>query len=98
MPRKTRNFGQVLGKKGTLPTPAEVNQKIAKLAGTSVPTPIVKTNAKGRPKKGTPREKFTTVIDPTKRDQLKILAIHQKRTVADILDELISEYLTDKDL
>lgn len=96
--RKTRNFGKVLGKKGTLPTPEEVNQKVAKLTGSPIPQAPIKQAQKGRPKKGTPREKFTTVIDPTKRDQLKILAIHQKRTVADILDELISSYLTNKDL
>lgn len=96
--RKTRNFGEVLGKKGTLPTPEEVSQKVAKLTGNPIPEAPIKQAQKGRPKKGTPREKFTTVMDPTKRDQLKILAIHQKRTVADILDELITSYLSDKDL
>lgn len=48
---------------------------------------------RGRPKKDHGRVKFTTIIDPIKRDELKILAIRQGRNVADILDELIDKYL-----
>ena len=56
-------------------------------------TNVVEKRERGRPKKAHGRVKFTTIIDPLKRDELKILAIRQGRNVADILDELIEKYL-----
>jgi hypothetical protein len=37
--------------------------------------------------------KFTTTIDENLLEQIKILAIKEKRSVASILEKLISDYL-----
>lgn len=40
--------------------------------------------------------KFTTMIDEEMLSAIKIQAIKEKRTVSDILNELIAEYLQKK--
>ena len=70
----------------------KINSSKKTKSKTISPTSL-KQRKRGRPKKEHGRVKFTTILDPTKRDKLKILAIHQKRNVADILDEIIDKYL-----
>nr|DAO29102.1 MAG TPA: antitoxin [Caudoviricetes sp.] len=38
--------------------------------------------------------KFTTTIDANLLEQIKIIAIKEKRSVSDILEELISKYVS----
>lgn len=40
--------------------------------------------------------KFTTTVDSELLDEIKIQAIREKRSVSDILNELIKEYLKQK--
>ena len=39
------------------------------------------------------KQKFTTTIDSSLLEEIKIRAIKEKRSVSDILDELIRNYL-----
>lgn len=41
--------------------------------------------------------KFTTMIDESLLEQIKILSIKEHRSVSDILNELIHNYLKKKD-
>lgn len=40
-----------------------------------------------------PRKKFTTYLDEQNIERVKILAVKEKCTVADILNQLLAEYL-----
>lgn len=40
--------------------------------------------------------KFTTMIDETILENIKIMAVKEKRSVSDILNELIMQYLREK--
>lgn len=42
------------------------------------------------------KKKFTTTIDETLLEQVKIQAIKEKRSVSDMLEQLIIRYLKDK--
>lgn len=39
------------------------------------------------------KQKFTTTIDSELLEQIKIQAIREKRSVSDLLEELITKYL-----
>lgn len=39
------------------------------------------------------KQKFTTTIDETLLEKIKIKSIREKRSVSEILEELITEYL-----
>ena len=39
------------------------------------------------------KKKFTTTVDESLLEQIKIQAIREKRSVADLLEELIKKYL-----
>lgn len=43
------------------------------------------------------KSKFTTMIEIELLDRIKIQAIKEKRTVSDILNDLIKDYLKEKD-
>ena len=40
--------------------------------------------------------KFTTMIDETLLEKIKIVAIKNKKSVSDILNELIAEYIENR--
>lgn len=40
-----------------------------------------------------PKQKFTTTIDSELLEKIKIQAIKEKRSVSDLLEELITKYL-----
>lgn len=42
------------------------------------------------------KKKFTTTLEEELLEQIKIRAIKEKRSVADLLEELVREYLKDK--
>lgn len=42
------------------------------------------------------KRKFTTTVDPELLERIKIQAIKEKRSVSDLLEELIRRYLADK--
>lgn len=60
------------------------------------PAPALSSRKRGRPPGRVKRVKFTTMIDPVKRDQLKHISITERRSLADILDELIAGYIEHK--
>ncbi len=42
------------------------------------------------------KKKFTTTVDELLLEKIKIQAIKEKRSVSDLLDEMIKEYLAKK--
>ena len=42
-----------------------------------------------------PKQKFTTTIDSDLLEKIKIQAIKEKRSVSDLLEELIKKYLSE---
>ncbi len=42
------------------------------------------------------KQKFTTTIDSELLERIKIQAIREKRSVSDLLEELITKYLEEK--
>lgn len=42
------------------------------------------------------KKKFTTTVDPELLEKIKIQAIKEKRSVSDLLEELIKKYLDEK--
>ena len=79
----------------SLPDNQEVNKALSKVIEIK-PTPVTppKSNTKkGRPPLGKNRVKFTTMIDPKKRDQLKHIAINRGVSLADLLDSMIDQLI-----
>ena len=50
-----------------------------------------------KPKRRDKRVKFTTMIKPALRDQLKHLAIEEKKSLADMIEEMIEHYIKKHD-
>lgn len=42
------------------------------------------------------KKKFTTTVDPELLEKIKIQAIKEKRSVSDLLEELMKKYLEEK--
>jgi len=51
----------------------------------------------GRPPATHGRTRFTTIIDPAKRDAMKLLALKAGKTISDVFEEAVSEYIHRKE-
>jgi len=84
---------------GDLTPPEEIVKETAKITGKEIEEPketkIIIKKVGGRPKdpKKSSRTKYTTMADPTIIKQMKIKAIQQDMTTADLLEVLMVEYL-----
>lgn len=58
-------------------------------------TPKETTKGKGRPPATHGRVRFTTIIDPNKRDTMKLIALRQHRTISDVFDDAIAKYIAE---
>lgn len=79
-----------------LPDNQEINQALNQIIETpsTKVTPIYNsTQKRGRPSLGKNRVKFTTMLDPIKRDKLKHIAIDRQVSLADLLDEMLENYI-----
>jgi len=81
----------------SLPDNQEVNKALSKVIDIQPTTTTPKSSAKkGRPSLGKNRVKFTTMIDPKKRDQLKHIAINRGVSLADLLDSMIDKLIEEQ--
>ena len=77
-----------------LPSNQEVTSKLSMVINVPLEQqPISPSKKKGRPSLGKNRVKFTTMIDPNKRDTLKHNAINKGISLADLLDQMIDQYI-----
>lgn len=79
--------------KRELPTPAETN-KVFKSDQTEPKKPSK--NKTGRPTTKGHRKHFNTMLDPSIKKKLSIIAAMEEKTTADIIEEMAKEYIKTK--
>lgn len=76
----------MLSEERDLPTPEETTKAVKEATGKYGGADPAKDNPKAY------RRKFTTMLDPELSNRLKVEAIQQSKTAADLLEEILTAY------
>jgi len=86
--RPTRKHTAKEELQSNLPDPEEAERLAAEATGQEE-----ESRGRGRPPATHGRVRFTTIIDPAKRDEMKLIALKDHKTISDVFEEAVTDYI-----